>query len=328
MLAGHVWLINERGVATIEPSDGHEVHGVVWDVTDDDLAALDGFEGVPDRYARSTHTVLTADGPVEAVVYVDPRTEPGPPREGYLEIVVARRASSTGCPSTGSINCGCGIGRAGRPSMPLGFEPGGPTSLTDLLAVPGVEETIELRSTFGFMAFHGGHLEAMTDVIASRAAAEAGASFYGVHHPPEHRHHLSSTRFDPTESPRLAQFLDHVDVVVSVHGYGRKGRWLHLLAGGTNRDLADHVATHVGPGAAALLRDHRSRRHPGRAPRHAPGQPGQPPPTSAASSSSYRLASAAPRPAAPSPARTASRPIVHDLVAGLAAAARTWPRTP
>ena len=45
VLTGHVWLINERGVATIEPSDGHDVHGVVWDVTDDDLTALDGFEG-------------------------------------------------------------------------------------------------------------------------------------------------------------------------------------------------------------------------------------------------------------------------------------------
>ena len=40
----------------------------------------------------------------------------------------------------------------------------------DLLATPGVEEVCELRSRFGFMAYHGGALEEMTDVIASAAA--------------------------------------------------------------------------------------------------------------------------------------------------------------
>ena len=43
--------------------------------------------------------------------------------------------------------------------------------LDRLLAHPDVEEVSELRSTFGFMAFHGGGLEEQTDVIA-RAAAE------------------------------------------------------------------------------------------------------------------------------------------------------------
>ena len=47
MLADHDWLINERGVATVEPFDGSQVHGVVWQVTDHDLATLDSAEGVP-----------------------------------------------------------------------------------------------------------------------------------------------------------------------------------------------------------------------------------------------------------------------------------------
>jgi phage replication-related protein YjqB (UPF0714/DUF867 family) len=35
-----------------------------------------------------------------------------------------------------------------------------------LLAHDGVEEVLELRGRFGFMAYHGGGLEEMTDVIA------------------------------------------------------------------------------------------------------------------------------------------------------------------
>ena len=63
MLADHDWLINERGVATIEPFAGSEVHGVSVEVTDHDLAALDSAEGVPVRYRRDRMTVHTADGP-------------------------------------------------------------------------------------------------------------------------------------------------------------------------------------------------------------------------------------------------------------------------
>ena len=37
--------------------------------------------------------------------------------------------------------------------------------------------------------------------------------------------HLPSTVFDPAASPALARFLDHVEVVVTVHGYGRRERW-------------------------------------------------------------------------------------------------------
>jgi phage replication-related protein YjqB (UPF0714/DUF867 family) len=47
------------------------------------------------------------------------------------------------------------------------------------------------------------------------------------------------------ESARLAEFLDHVDVAVSLHGYGRLGRSTQLLAGGGNRALAAHLADHL-----------------------------------------------------------------------------------
>ena len=87
-LADHDWLINERGVATIDPRAGTDVHGVLWRLTDADLTVLDAAEGVPHRYRRELMTISTLDGPIPAWVYIDPRVVPGPPRAGYLERIV------------------------------------------------------------------------------------------------------------------------------------------------------------------------------------------------------------------------------------------------
>ena len=115
----------------------------------------------------------------------------------------------------------------------------------ELLRQPGVEEVLELRSSFGFLAFHGGSLEAGTDVIARAAAARAGASLYAVLQPPELRWHVPSAEVDPAASRALARFLDHVEVAVALHGYGRTGWWTTLLAGGGNRALAADVRRRV-----------------------------------------------------------------------------------
>lgn len=125
--------------------------------------------------------------------------------------------------------------------------PGGPATLTELLALPGVREDVVLRSAFGFMAIHGGALEAMTDTVAKAAADHAGASYYGVVYPPNLHRHLPSVRYWPEESPMLRSFLEGVDVVVSIHGYGRYGRWMSLLFGGGNRELAKHLAAELEP---------------------------------------------------------------------------------
>ena len=114
--------------------------------------------------------------------------------------------------------------------------------LGDLLGHPGVEERCELRSPFGLMAFHGGSLERGTDAIATAAADRAGASLYVVRQPPDLRWHIPSAAIDPADSPRLAAFVDHVDVAVAVHGYGRVGMWTTLLLGGRNRPLAAQLA--------------------------------------------------------------------------------------
>ncbi|ODR10743.1 hypothetical protein BHQ15_04380 [Mycolicibacillus koreensis] len=88
LLADHDWLINQRGVATVAPRPGRAVHGVVWQLTDSDLAALDRAESVPAHYRRERLPVHTAAGIVEAWVYLDHRVHPGPPRPGYLERIL------------------------------------------------------------------------------------------------------------------------------------------------------------------------------------------------------------------------------------------------
>jgi len=245
VLSDHDWLINQRGVATVEPLDGREVHGVLWRVSDRDLDILDSAEGVPVRYRRDRLDVHTDRGPLPAWVYIDHRVTPGPPRPGYLPRII-----------DGAIHHGLpqrwidflhrwDPANWPHPLAPASSSRTGPQSLSALLGEPGVVEESRLRSRFGFLAIHGGGLEQMTDVIAERAAEAADASVYLLRHPDKYPHHLPSARFDPDESPRLAEFLDHVDVAVSVHGYGRIGRGTQLLAGGRNRALAAHLARHI-----------------------------------------------------------------------------------
>jgi phage replication-related protein YjqB (UPF0714/DUF867 family) len=95
--------------------------------------------------------------------------------------------------------------------------------LAELLALPGMREECVLRSHVGFLALHGGSQDRGTDQIAERAAALAGASYYAIVHPAELRVHLTSRLHDPTQSPTLRAFLDHVHIAISVHGFGRDG---------------------------------------------------------------------------------------------------------
>lgn len=117
----------------------------------------------------------------------------------------------------------------------------------ELIAQKNVTEVCVLRSSrIGFMAYHGGQLEKVTDVVASEAAAASGASYYGVLQTDEDNVvHLPSKTVSPQDSARLASFVEHVDAVITIHGYGRKRLWHALLLGGQNRELAEHVAMHL-----------------------------------------------------------------------------------
>ena len=68
VLSDHDWLINARGVATVEPFAGNDVHGVLWQLSDHDLATLDSAEGVPVRYRRDRLSVRTGDGSSRVIV--------------------------------------------------------------------------------------------------------------------------------------------------------------------------------------------------------------------------------------------------------------------
>jgi phage replication-related protein YjqB (UPF0714/DUF867 family) len=118
-----------------------------------------------------------------------------------------------------------------------------------LLTEPGVVEAVGLRpglgTRVGVMAFHGGSLEVGTDLIAMAAAERAGASLYTLTQPDDLAWHVPSKLVDPAQSAALAGFLDHVDSVVTVHGYGRSELFTTLLLGGRNRSLATHVADHL-----------------------------------------------------------------------------------
>ncbi len=112
-------------------------------------------------------------------------------------------------------------------------------SYRQLLEADGVVERCVLAGRFGFMAYHGGQLEQRTELIARAAAEASDASVYTVEHPGPR--HFPSTIVRREDSAVLDEFLDHVDVVVTVHGYGRWGRFTSLLLGGANRVLASTV---------------------------------------------------------------------------------------
>ena len=199
-----------------------------------------------------------------------------------------------------------------------------PTGLfAELLAHDGVEEDLALRSPFGIMAFHGGSLEEVTDVIAAAAAERGGASYYGVRLPEDLQWHLPSAEVDPTQSSRLAAFLDHVEVVITVHGYGREGRWTDLLAGGGNRDLARAIGAELGP----RLPDYRVVTELDEIPRELRGiHPRNPVNLPPAGGVQLELP---PRvrgtsPFSPPPGPDGLSPPTAALIAGLAEVARTW----
>lgn len=104
--------------------------------------------------------------------------------------------------------------------------------LAELLALPGVTETCVLRSAVGFMALHGGSQDRGTDEIARRAAERSGASYYAIVQPCNLRVHLTSRHHDPRQSPKLTAFLEHVEIAISVHGFGREGFVVGIDAAG------------------------------------------------------------------------------------------------
>ncbi len=321
VLTDHDWLINQRGVATVEPFAGNQVHGVLWQLSDHDLADAGQRRGrsgaLPARPADRAHRQ-------RAVTGLGLHRPPGDPGSAPARLPVAdhrRRRAARASATLDRILAALGSRALASPGVcEVAFGPA-PQSLSELLSEPGVNEISQLRSRFGFLAIHGGGLEQMTDVIAERAAEAADASVYLLRHPDRYPHHLPSARFYPGESPRLAEFLDHVDVAVSLHGYGRIGRSTQLLAGGRNRALADHLARHIQLTGYQVVTDLDE------IPRELRGLHPDNPVNRVRDGGtqlelSVRVRGLSPR--SPLPGADGLSPVTSALVQGLAAAARSW----
>ena len=78
------------GTANLVAAEGKTVYGVLYRVTEQQLKALDRFEGVPEHYRRSQVTVAEADGrKVAAQVYLARKVRKGlKPDRGYLARIV------------------------------------------------------------------------------------------------------------------------------------------------------------------------------------------------------------------------------------------------
>jgi|TARA_B100000902_G_scaffold384957_1_gene425727 phage replication-related protein YjqB (UPF0714/DUF867 family) len=105
-----------------------------------------------------------------------------------------------------------------------------------------VKEELCIRSSLGFMAYHGGTLEKATDVVAREAAEITGSSYYGLIQTADDPTHFPSTQMIDDKSEDLETFLNHVEIVITIHGYGREHLFHSVLLGGQNRSLAVHLA--------------------------------------------------------------------------------------
>ena len=57
--------------------------------------------------------------------------------------------------------------------------------------------------------------------------------------------HFPSITVTPDQSQTLRSFLEHVDTVVTIHGFHRITMRTSILLGGRNRELAAHIADHL-----------------------------------------------------------------------------------
>ena len=100
VLPDHRVLINAQGVGTVIPAKGKSVFGLLWRLSDQNVEALDAYEGVASGdYQREQVTVDVDGAQIDALVYVAANVAPGKPRAGYLEVVL-KAAAEVGLPES------------------------------------------------------------------------------------------------------------------------------------------------------------------------------------------------------------------------------------
>ena len=98
-LAGYDFLINCRGFGTIIPDPQATVHGLLWTLTDPDIASLDVYEGIAVGHYRKEHLAANFGGEeVVAMIYIATDPSPGVPESAYIERIV-EAATARGFPA-------------------------------------------------------------------------------------------------------------------------------------------------------------------------------------------------------------------------------------
>ena len=84
-LPGYRWIISIHGYANVVKSEDDEVEGDLYMISDSDENSLDRWEGVHSgSYRKATLRVASPQGEEEVLVYVDPVTEEGNPKQEYI----------------------------------------------------------------------------------------------------------------------------------------------------------------------------------------------------------------------------------------------------
>jgi gamma-glutamylcyclotransferase (GGCT)/AIG2-like uncharacterized protein YtfP len=84
-MPGYRRIINTRGYANIVADEHATVEGILYELSRDDEEALDLYEGVVTGcYDKVITAISFGEGTVEAIVYIDPVTDEGAPRDEYV----------------------------------------------------------------------------------------------------------------------------------------------------------------------------------------------------------------------------------------------------
>lgn len=89
---GHARLVNHSfrfsQHADVEPCDNSYVHGVLWEITEQCLQALDQLEGYPYYYNRVVSSVVLGTRTFHALVYrMQPGNPDSAPTRGYYNLI-------------------------------------------------------------------------------------------------------------------------------------------------------------------------------------------------------------------------------------------------
>ena len=89
VLEDYRFIVMVDGYASVVPSPGQKVHGVLWRLTTRDIGALNAYESLQSGlYKRGMLPVLVDRVHINALVYLGHTPDEGKPRPGYIDQVI------------------------------------------------------------------------------------------------------------------------------------------------------------------------------------------------------------------------------------------------